>query len=143
MEKLNENEIVYFYQLLDQFEHRKPSTYNNKQVKNALKGKIDIDVNYSCDSNIKGEELNKMKFVPYNGSMCLGSLSHIRNSFAHGNLYSVDGGKAFFIKDFSDKCKRSKCNMLGYIEKDKLYELIDIIKKHTKPNKRNKKQKTN
>ncbi len=140
MESVNNNltkkEIVYFYNLLYEYEHRPSSKYDNKKVKKAMEGKIVINDSFPKNANITEMNLNVLNFTPYSNSMCLGILYHIRNSFAHGNLTSVDDGKAFLIKDFSDKQKRSKCNMLGYIAKEKLYELIDTIRKTSKNTKR-------
>ena len=126
-QSLNKEEIFFFYNLVFKYEHESHAGYQDDKVVEEIGSEVVFDYNHRNGECITKEMDNVLKFTLYHNNLCWAILYHIRNSFAHGNLQSVDNDTFFLIKDFSDKSVRKKCNMLGKIEKNKLYRLIDII----------------
>lgn len=126
---LTEPEIAYFYNLLFDFEHVKPIGYTDCKVEKEIGEKIILDNEHDKDENITNPILNRIQFAPYYWNKCSGILGHLRNAFAHGNITSVDNDKNYLIKDFSDKSKRHKCNMLAYVDKNRFHNLINVMLK--------------
>ncbi len=124
---LNEAEIKFFYDILYNIEHEKPIGYNDRKVEKRIGEEVKMDNKHSEDENLTTPQLNVFQYSPRYWNKCSGLLGHPRNAFAHGNIDSVEDNK-FLIKDFSDKSKRSKCNMLALIEKTKFYNLIEAMK---------------
>lgn len=132
--KLTKEEICSFYELLYKYEHESHAGYKDEEVVKKLKNDLIFDDNYEPKGNIIGEVENTLKFSPYRNNKCWAILYHVRNAFAHGNIKSVENDKYFLIQDYSDKSKRLKCNMLAKIEKEKFFDLIDIINATRKQN---------
>lgn len=130
--KLNDKEIIYFYNLLVEYEQTSIFTgLQERPFLNAIEGIVTIDDHYDRydrSVNITEATKNCFKFTQYGSNVCHGILHHVRNSFAHANLYSTDDDKSFLIQDFCDKKIRSKCNMLAYIDKQTFYKVIQSIK---------------
>lgn len=129
-EKLSDEEILYFYRLLHDYEHGYLKGYNEKKFLKLINPIVKTDDHYprGTNTNITIVKDNLLSFTPYGRTQCKGILYHIRNSFAHGNLYSVSNGSKFLIQDYSDRTKRQKCNMLGLIDKEKFYSMIVAMK---------------
>ena len=131
--KLSDKEILFFYNLLYDYEHDESHAgYKPNDFLEELGHLVNVNDNYDKKANITKFEENTMDFTPYNNNICWAILFHIRNSIAHGNLYSSSDDKSFLIFDYSDREKRSRCSMSGMVEKTKLYKLLDIIKKTRK-----------
>lgn len=124
---LTESEILFFYNLLFKYEHESKAGYKDDEVEEQMGDMVQLDANYKDGDNITDEQMNCLKFSPYRKNKCWAILRHIRNAFAHGNIQSVEGDTAFLIKDYSDRSKRSKCNMLAKIDKQIFYNLISTI----------------
>lgn len=122
---LNKAEIAYFYELLYKYEHESHAGYQDKKVIAEVSGDITLDDNHKNDENLTNIQGNVIQFTPYHKNKCWAILYHVRNAFAHGNLKSKD--KFFLIKDYSDKNKRERCNMLALVEKEKFYKLIRVM----------------
>lgn len=133
---LSNKEIAYFYDLLYRYEHESHAGYNDDEM--IKKVDVIIDDKYNQNDNIACEKINTIKFSPYYNNKCWGILYHVRNALAHGNIESVTEDNCFLIKDYSDKRKRQKCNMLAKIEKEKFYQLIKAIETTRKNNSKNK-----
>lgn len=129
---LSPKEILYFYDLLLRYEYESYTGYQDKEVFKKVGGKIIFDDKHVQGENITQETDECFRFVPFGQTICGAILYHIRNSFAHGNLQSIENDTKFLIKDYSDKKKRRKCNMLGKISKIELYALVDIMNKTRK-----------
>lgn len=138
---LNKEEIEFFYQLLYRYERESHAGYQDETVLGLIGSKIEIDDMHNDKENISTEKDNCLQF-PHRRFKCLTILYHIRNAFAHGNIESIENGSTFLIKDFSDKSKRSKCNMLGKIDKNLFYELIGIMESTRKKTNKNNNKKT-
>ena len=132
---LNKDEIEFFYNLLYKYEHESHAGYQDKKVLKAIGNNIIIDDKHEKNEIISIEKTNCLQFTPYHNCKCWAILYHVRNSFAHGNIQSIEKDTTFLIRDYSDKGKRTKCNMLGIVKKSNFYELIDAIEK-TKKTKR-------
>ena len=130
--KLSSDEILYFYDLLLKYEHESYTGYQEKKVLEKFEGKIGFDDQHTKQENITQETDDCFRFTPFAHNKCAAILYHVRNSFAHGNLQSIDNDTKFLIKDYSDTKKRQKCNMLGIISKELFYELVDFMNKTRK-----------
>lgn len=134
--KLNESEILYFYDFLYEYEHGILKGYNEKKFLKKVANLVGIDDQHEKGGNITTSIDNCLQFSPYGQTKCMGILYHVRNAFAHGNLYSINNDSEFLILDYSDKKKRLKCNMLGKIEKQRFYDMISAMKSTTSKNNR-------
>lgn len=131
--KLRDEEILYFYNILYEYEHDiTHGGYNPDAFRRELNDLVIVNDQYEKTANISLLKQNDLEFTPYNNNICWAILWHIRNSMAHGNLYSTNDDKNFLIFDYSDREKRTKCSMSGLVEKDKLIKLIEIINKTRK-----------
>lgn len=127
--KLSDEEILYFYNILYEYEHDAThGGYRQDVFLQKLDKLVLLNDQYEKKANITVLNENDMEFTPYNANVCWAILYHIRNSIAHGNLYSTSDDRFFLIYDYSDKEKRTKCSMSGLVEKEKLYQMIQIIK---------------
>ena len=132
--KLSDEEILYFYNILYEYEHdASHGGYKQEDFLKKLDNLVHLNDQYGRNANITILNENDLEFTPYNNNICWAILYHIRNSIAHGNLYSTNDDNSFLILDYWDKEKRTKCSMSGLIEKDKLYQMIQLIKNTRKP----------
>lgn len=125
-DKLSDKEILYFYDILHFVE--------NKIKKGEHKGyRIgDKGVKRFCKSNqLKLDYENKpyehcnrnfIIFKTGNDSTCPAFFKHIRNAFAHGNIYK--NKNLYILKDVYSK----EITMYGYIGQNLFKELIEVIK---------------
>lgn len=131
--KISDEEILYFYNFLYEYEHDgSHAGYKPALFLQELGNLVIVNDNYDKKANINKLEQNNLHFTPYNKNLCWAIMYHIRNSIAHGNLYSTCDGQSFLIFDYSDKEKRSRCTMSGKVEKTKLYKLLSLIQKTRK-----------
>jgi hypothetical protein len=137
---LSKDEIEFFYNILYKYEHESHAGYQDKEVEDLVGSKVTLDDNHTDAENITSEKKNCLQF-PNRQSKCIAILYHIRNAFAHGNIMSIENNTEFLIQDYSDKKVRSKCNMLGIINKKDFYELIDVMEKTRKKSKKEQKNK--
>ena len=136
---LSKDEIEFFYNILYKYEYESLAGYQDKEVEKMIGSKVALDDNHTDVENITTEKKNCLQF-PKRQSECKAILNHIRNAFAHGNIVSIENNTEFLIQDYSDKKVRSKCNMLGIINKKDFYELIDAMEKTRKKARKNKKR---
>ena len=125
-EKLSDKEILYFYDILHLVE--------NKIKKGEHKGyKIDDKrvLQFRKSQQVKLDYKNKpyehwdknfIIFKTGSDSTCPAFFKHIRNAFAHGNIYK--NKNMYIIKDIY----RKEITMYGYIGQNLLKELIEVIK---------------
>jgi hypothetical protein len=128
---LNKDEIEFFYKILYKYEHESHAGYQDKEVEKMIGSKVTLDDVHKDSENITTEKKNCLQF-PHRQNKCITILNHIRNAFAHGNIQSIENNTEFLIQDYSDKKVRSKCNMLGIINKKDFYELMDAMEKTRK-----------
>lgn len=124
--KLSDKEILYFYGILDFVENiikngkHKGYRIDDKRVNEFIKNK-NIKLDYK---NKPHKHLNKnlIMFKIGRDSACPSFFKHIRNAFAHGNIYK--NKNMYLIKDFYKK----DMTMYGYIGQNLLKELVEIMK---------------
>lgn len=90
-----------------------------------------LDDQHKDGENITVKKENCLQF-PQRKYICRSILNHVRNAFAHGNIQSIENDTVFLIQDYSDGRNRTTCNMLGIINKQYFYELIDAMEKTRK-----------
>lgn len=122
--RLSDKEILYFYDLLFRVENQikngdtKNYRIDRKEV-TSFRKKEQIDLNYKekphehCQKNLIIFKTNK--------STCFDLLKHIRNAFAHGNIFHSKN--MYIIKDYYKK----EITMYGYISQNLLPKLIQVI----------------
>lgn len=134
---LSKNEIEFFYNILYKYEHESLAGYQDKEVEKLIGSKVTLDDKHKDGENITTEKKNCIQ-LPYRKYRCRSILNHVRNAFAHGNIYSIENDSAFLIRDYCDGRNRTTCNMLGIINKKNFYELINAMEKTRKVTKKKK-----
>lgn len=121
--KLIDDELVYFYELLYEYEsddnHKGyNSRFLSKDLRSVLKNK---------QSSIK--EPKTRNTILYSGSSVIKDfLRHLRNAVAHCNVKSIDSTNTF---EFYDEYQ-GRCTMAGSVSKTIFYQLIKEIRKTRK-----------
>lgn len=125
-DKLSDKEVLYFYDILHLVENKiKKGEHNGYKIN-------DKSVRVFCESkHVKLDYKNKpyehwtknlIIFKTGSDSTCPAFFKHIRNAFAHGNIFK--NKNMYIIKDVYGK----EITMYGYIGQNLLKELIEVIK---------------
>lgn len=125
-DKLSDKEILYFYDILHWVENKikkgehKGYKIDDKRVLQFRKSK-QVKLDYK-NKPYEHWDRNLIIFKTGNDSTCPAFFKHIRNAFAHGNIYKDKN--MYIIKDIY----RKEVTMYGYISQNLFKELIEIIK---------------
>lgn len=120
---LEGSERDFFYDLLAKYESESNHKgYNYSRVDKGLQAKVNLECKKKVPVN-KPKDMNTFYFT--GNSKSADFLRHIRNAFAHCNIYSNDNMATFSIYDEH----QGKCTMDGSMNKADLYKLIKEIYK--------------
>lgn len=125
-DKLSDKEILYFYDILHFVENKikkgehKGYKIDDKKIKNFYISKH-VKLDYK-DKPYEHWNKNMIIFKTGSDSACPAFFKHIRNAFAHGNIYK--NKNMYIVKDVY----RKEITMYGYIGQNLLKELIEVMK---------------
>lgn len=116
-----ENEIEFFYNILSQYESESNHKgYNYSRIEKVLQEKIQLELKKT--PIVKPKEKNS--FYYSGSSKAADFLRHVRNAFAHCNIFSDDTANTFSLYDEF----RGECTMSGSMSKPLFYKLIKQLK---------------